>query len=63
MRKNFYHHGFQYKIGLNILIEKFEPLDHCSGGGFYRKMNKCVNMMEDFCDISDHLYNQIHYVE
>jgi len=31
------HHGFQYKDGLNILIEKFNdnPQDSCVCGGFY----------------------------
>ena len=31
------HHGFQYKDGLNILIEKFNdnPEEHCCAGGLY----------------------------
>ena len=31
------HHGFQYKDGLNVLIEKFNenPEDHCCAGGLY----------------------------
>src|ERR1700733_6675589 len=29
------HHGYQYKDGLNVLIEEFEPEGSCVPGGFY----------------------------
>jgi hypothetical protein len=28
-------YDFQYKLGLNILIEKFNPHGNCTNGGFY----------------------------
>jgi hypothetical protein len=41
MAKNMIHHGYEYKIGLNILIEDFIEDGYCNVGGLY------------FCDIKD----------
>lgn len=35
MNKNMCNRGFKYKIGLNKLLENFNPSDECQNGGFY----------------------------
>lgn len=35
LHKSLIHHGFEYKLGLNIDIVPFNPSDNCLGGGLY----------------------------
>jgi hypothetical protein len=46
LKRNLNHYNYQYKLGLNILKEKFKPYGECEGGGLY------------FCDMKKfYLYN------
>lgn len=35
MHRRMNHYGFQYRIGLNVLVQPFNPDGNCLGGGLY----------------------------
>jgi hypothetical protein len=51
LRKDLCHHGFQYKLGLNVDTVPFNPSGSCEAGGLYFTDMAHLHLFDMFGDL------------